>query len=53
MLEISNLLAFYVVSLVLVLTPGPNIIYLVSLSIFQGLNAGLISLGGVALAGRF
>lgn len=32
------------------LTPGPNMIYLVSRSITQGRNAALISLGGVALA---
>lgn len=31
------------------LTPGPNMIYLVSRSICQGKEAGLISLGGVAL----
>lgn len=31
------------------LTPGPNMVYLVSRSISQGRNAGLISLGGVAL----
>jgi threonine/homoserine/homoserine lactone efflux protein len=33
-----------------VLTPGPNMIYLISRSINQGRAAGLISLGGVALA---
>ena len=37
------------VSLGLVLTPGPNMLYLVSRSIVQGRRAGLISLGGVAL----
>jgi threonine/homoserine/homoserine lactone efflux protein len=31
------------------LTPGPNMIYLVSRSICQGRTAGMISLGGVAL----
>ncbi|MEU4579303.1 LysE family translocator [Nonomuraea sp. NPDC023979] len=31
----------------MVLTPGPNMIYLVSRSISQGRRAGLISLGGV------
>lgn len=36
------------VALGLVLTPGPNMIYLVSRSITQGHRAGLISLGGVA-----
>ena len=33
----------------MVLTPGPNMIYLISRSICQGRLAGLISLGGVAL----
>ncbi|WP_454833027.1 LysE family translocator [Pseudoxanthomonas wuyuanensis] len=33
----------------MVLTPGPNMIYLISRSISQGPRAGLISLGGVAL----
>lgn len=31
------------------LTPGPNMLYLVSRSITQGPRAGLVSLGGVAL----
>jgi threonine/homoserine/homoserine lactone efflux protein len=43
------MLAFALVSLGLVLTPGPNMVYLVSRSICQGRLAGLISLGGVAL----
>ncbi|MFN3501420.1 LysE family translocator [Allorhizobium sp. NPDC080224] len=42
-------LAFSLVCLGMVLTPGPNMIYLVSRSICQGAMAGLISLGGVAL----
>ncbi|MBX8828422.1 LysE family translocator, partial [Ochrobactrum sp. SFR4] len=33
----------------MVLTPGPNMVYLISRSICQGRIAGLISLGGVAL----
>jgi len=45
----SDLLAFALVSLAMVLTPGPNMIYLISRSICQGRTAGLISLGGVAL----
>jgi threonine/homoserine/homoserine lactone efflux protein len=36
------------VALGLVLTPGPNMIYLVSRSVVQGRRAGLVSLGGVA-----
>src|SRR5450755_2540768 len=38
-----------VVALAMVLTPGPNMMYLVSRSITQGRRAGLISLGGVAV----
>ena len=45
----TTLLAFALVSLGMVLTPGPNMIYLISCSITQGRIAGLISLGGVAL----
>jgi threonine/homoserine/homoserine lactone efflux protein len=47
--ETSNLLAFGLIALGMVLTPGPNMIYLVSRSICQGRGAGLVSLGGVAL----
>lgn len=47
--ELSNLLAFSLISLGMVLTPGPNMIYLISRSISQGRKAGLISLGGVGL----
>ena len=45
----TNLIAFAIVAASMVLTPGPNMIYLVSRSISQGRIAGLISLGGVAL----
>jgi threonine/homoserine/homoserine lactone efflux protein len=47
--QTSSLLGFALISLGLVLTPGPNMIYLISRSICQGRLAGLISLGGVAL----
>ena len=47
--EISSLLTFALVALGLVLTPGPNMIYLISRSLCQGRRAGLVSLGGVAL----
>lgn len=47
--ELSSLLAYALISLGMVLTPGPNMIYLISRSICQGKMAGLISLGGVAL----
>jgi threonine/homoserine/homoserine lactone efflux protein len=45
----APILAFAAVSLGMALTPGPNMIYLLSRSICQGRKAGLISLGGVAL----
>ncbi|MCF5052348.1 LysE family translocator [Pseudomonas syringae] len=47
--ELSSWLAYGLISLGMVLTPGPNMIYLISRSICQGRIAGLISLGGVAL----
>ena len=47
--HISALLGFALVSLGMVLTPGPNMIYLISRSITQGAAAGIVSLGGVAL----
>jgi threonine/homoserine/homoserine lactone efflux protein len=45
----AALFAFALVSLAIVLTPGPNMVYVISRSISQGRMAGLISLGGVAL----
>ena len=45
----SALLGIFLVALALVLTPGPNMMYLVSRSITQGRRAGVISLGGVAV----
>jgi threonine/homoserine/homoserine lactone efflux protein len=47
--QASSLLGFALISLGLVLTPGPNMIYLISRSITQGPAAGIVSLGGVAL----
>lgn len=47
--EFANLMAFALICLGMVLTPGPNMVYLISRSICQGRGAGLISLGGVAL----
>jgi threonine/homoserine/homoserine lactone efflux protein len=43
----GSLLGIAAVALGLVLTPGPNMIYLVSRSIVQGRRAGLVSLLGV------
>ena len=48
--ETTALLAFGLIALGLVLTPGPNMIYLISRSISQGRTAGLVSLAGVGLA---
>ena len=47
--HIATLLGFALVSLGIVLTPGPNMIYLISRSLTQGPAAGIVSLGGVAL----
>lgn len=47
--ETASLIAFALIALGMVLTPGPNMVYLISRSICQGRIAGLISLGGVAL----
>jgi len=49
MVTTSAAVGIAVVALGLVLTPGPNMIYLVSRSITQGRRAGLISLLGVAV----
>ena len=45
----SNLFAFALIALGMALTPGPNMIYLISRSLCQGKKAGLVSLGGTAL----
>lgn len=45
----TTLAAFALIALGMVLTPGPNMLYLISRSICQGPLAGLTSLGGVAL----
>jgi threonine/homoserine/homoserine lactone efflux protein len=47
--EAASLAAFALVAFGMVLTPGPNMIYLISRSLCQGPMAGLISLIGVAL----
>ena len=49
MVTLSQLLPFAAIALGLVLTPGPNMIYLISRSLCQGRKAGYISLTGVAL----
>ncbi len=51
MVSTSALIGIVVVALGLVLTPGPNTVYLVSRSVTQGRRAGPVSLLGAA-AGR-
>lgn len=48
MLTVAAWLAFTAICIVMVLSPGPNMMYLVSRSICQGPRAGLVSLAGVA-----
>src|ERR1700742_4557060 len=47
--HLTALLGFALVSFGLVLTAGPNMLYLISRSLTQGPAAGIVSLGGVAL----
>jgi threonine/homoserine/homoserine lactone efflux protein len=49
MLPLPELALFALTALVLVLTPGPNMVYCVSRSLSQGRGAGLLSLAGVLL----
>ncbi|MCJ0761681.1 LysE family translocator [Variovorax terrae] len=49
MFSFQELAWFALAALILVLTPGPNMIYCVSRTLCQGRAAGLVSLGGVAL----
>ena len=52
MIPFNDLMLFAGAALFMVLTPGPNMIYLISRSISQGRRAGVISLFGV-VAGFF
>lgn len=47
MIPINELLLFAGAALLMVLTPGPNMVYLISRSICQGRKAGVVSLFGV------
>jgi len=47
MISLNELLLFALAAFILVLTPGPNMIYLSSRSLCQGRSAGVISLFGV------
>jgi threonine/homoserine/homoserine lactone efflux protein len=53
MLPFQELLVFALAAFVLVISPGPNMIYLISRSITQGRRAGFISLLGVMCAFLF
>jgi threonine/homoserine/homoserine lactone efflux protein len=50
---VFELIPFLLVALGLALTPGPNMVYVLSRSISQGRRAGLISLAGVAVGYLF
>lgn len=43
---LDNFLLFGAASVLLVLTPGPNLLYLISRTLCQGRAAGIVSLGG-------
>jgi threonine/homoserine/homoserine lactone efflux protein len=45
---LDNYLLFVAASVLLVLTPGPNLLYLISRTLGQGRNAGIVSLAGTA-----
>ena len=47
MIPIHDLLLFALAAFIMVLSPGPNMIYLISRSLSQGKQAGIISLVGV------
>lgn len=47
--SLPTLIAFFALVLGMALTPGPNMLYLISRSLSQGPEAGLISLIGVAI----
>lgn len=48
--SLETLLAFTAIGIGFVLSPGPNMAYLISRSISQGWDAGAVSLAGIALA---
>lgn len=47
MIPIHDLIFFIIAAFILVISPGPNMIYLISRTITQGKKAGLTSLAGV------
>ena len=49
MISINNLMLFILASWVLIITPGPDMIYVISRGISQGRRAGIISAIGVTV----
>jgi len=47
MVAFENLVGVAIIALGMVLTPGPNMVYLTSRAISQGRMAGMISLAGM------
>lgn len=47
MIPINEIILFALAALIMVLSPGPNMIYLISRSLSQGKKAGIISLFGI------
>lgn len=47
MIPLNELVIFILAALLLVITPGPNMMYLISRSITQGKKAGILSLAGI------
>jgi threonine/homoserine/homoserine lactone efflux protein len=45
----QNLALFALASVLLALTPGPNVVYVVSRTLCQGRRAGIVSLAGTSL----
>src|SRR5262245_55882193 len=53
MLDPSKLLLFVVAALVLLVTPGPAVLYIVARSVDQGRLAGIVSVLGIAAGALF
>jgi len=49
--DVSNLQLFVIAALVLAVTPGPAVLYIVTRSVTQGRTAGVVSCFGVTLGG--
>ena len=53
MIAQKELLVFLIAAIAMSITPGPNMIYLISRSVTQGKKAGITSLSGVICAFLF